>query len=128
MNIPYYYISFSYLGADPSSIEEQVVIPLEQKIKSVTNIDKITSSCYYNFGTILVQFNKSKSDVDATNDLKSVIDQVYPTLPSDVKYPTLKKIAISDTPVYSFSVAGTFPTQVMYDKLKSLEDQIKSVP
>jgi multidrug efflux pump subunit AcrB len=128
VNIPYYYISFSYLGADPSSIEEQVVIPLEQKIKSVTNIDKITSSCYYNFGTILIQFNASKSDVDATNDLKAAIDQVYPTLPTDVKYPILKKIAINDTPVYSFSVAGTLPTQVMYDKLKSLEDQIKSVP
>ena len=127
VNIPYYYVTFSYLGADPSSIEEQVVIPLEQKIKSITNIDKITSSCYYNFGTILIQFNSSKSDVDATNDLKSAVDQVYPTLPSDVKYPTVKKIAINDTPVYSFSVAWLLPTQVMYQKLKSLEDQIKSV-
>lgn len=127
MNIPYYYISFSYLGADPSSIEEQVVIPLEQKIKSVTNIDKITSSCYYNFGTILVQFTTAKSDVDAANDLKAAIDQVYPTLPTDVNYPTVKKISVSDTPVYSFSVAGNVPTQVMYNRLKSLEDQIKSV-
>ncbi len=127
VNIPYYYISFSYLGADPSSIEEQVVIPLEQKIKSVTNIDKITSSCYYNFGTILVQFTTAKSDVDATNDLKAAIDQVYSTLPTDVNYPTVKKISVSDTPVYSFSVAGNVPTQVMYDRLKSLEDQLKSV-
>ena len=127
VNIPYYYVSVSYLGADPSSIEEQVIIPLEQKIKSITNIDKITSSCYYNFGTILVQFTTAKSDVDATNDLKSAIDQVYPTLPSDVTYPSVKKISVSDTPVYSFSVAGNIPTQVMYTKLKSLEDQIKSV-
>lgn len=128
VNIPYYYISFTYLGADPSSIEEQVVIPLEQKVKSVTAVKNITSTCYYNFGTIMVEFEKSKSDVDATNDLKSVIDQVYPTLPSDVKYPTLKKIAINDTPVYTFSVAGTIPTQVMYTALKPLEDQIKSIP
>ena len=127
VNIPYYYVSVSYLGADPSSIEEQVIIPLEQKIKSITNIDKITSSCYYNFGTILVQFTTAKTDVDATNDLKAAIDQVYPTLPSDVNYPSVKKISVTDTPVYSFSVAGNIPTQVMYTKLKSLEDQIKSV-
>ncbi|HBB04475.1 TPA: hypothetical protein DCZ39_06360 [Patescibacteria group bacterium] len=128
VNIPYYYISFTYLGADPSSIEEQVVIPLEQRVKSVTAVKKITSSCYYNFGTIMVEFEKSKSDIDAMNDLKAVIDQVYPNLPSDVKLPTLKKIAMGDTPVYSFSVAGTLPTQVMYDTLKPLEDQIKSIP
>lgn len=127
VNIPYYYISFTYLGADPSSIEEQVVIPLEQKVKSVTAVKKITSTCYYNFGTIMVEFEKSKSDVDATNDLKSVIDQVYPTLPTDVKYPTLKKINITDSPVYSFSVAWSLPTQVMYSALKPLEDQIKSI-
>jgi len=49
INIPYYYISFSYLGADPASIEEQIAIPLEQKIKSITHVDKITSSCYANY-------------------------------------------------------------------------------
>ncbi len=127
VNIPYYFVSVSYLGADPSSIEEQVIIPLEQKIKSITNIDKITSSCYYNFGTILVQFTTAKSDVDATNDLKAAIDQVYPTLPTDVNYPSVNKVSVNDTPVYSFSVAWNFPTEVMYAKLKSLEDQIKSV-
>jgi multidrug efflux pump subunit AcrB len=128
INIPYYYISFSYLGADPASIEEQVVVPLEQKLKSITAVKHISASCYYNFGTIMIEFDPSKSDVDATNDLKSVVDQVYPTLPSDVKYPTLKKIDINDSPVYSFSVAGDIPTQVMYQQLKVLEDQIKSVP
>jgi len=104
-----------------------VIIPLEQKIKSITNIDKITSTCYYNFGTILVQFTTAKSDVDAAKDLKDAIDQVYPTLPTDANYPTVKKVSVSDTPVYSFSVAGNVPTQVMYNTLKGLEDQIKSV-
>lgn len=128
INIPYYYISFSYLGADPSSIEEQVVVPLEQKLKSITAVKHISSSCYYNFGTIMIEFDPSKSDVDATNDIKSVIDQVYPSLPSDVKYPVFKKIDINDSPVYSFSVAWDMPTQVMYQQLKVLEDELNSVP
>jgi len=128
INIPYYYISFSYLGADPASIEEQVVVPLEQKLKSITAVKHISASCYYNFGTIMIEFDPSKSDVDAINDIKSVIDQVYPSLPSDVKYPVFKKIDINDSPVYSFSVAWNIPTQVMYQQLKVLEDQLNSVP
>jgi multidrug efflux pump len=128
INIPYYYISFSYLGADPSSIEEQVVMPLEQKLKSITAVKHVSASCYYNFGTIMIEFDPFKSDVDATNDIKSVIDQVYPTLPSDVKYPVFKKIDINDSPVYSFSVAWDMPTQVMYQQLKVLEDDLNSVP
>ncbi len=127
VNLPYYYISVMYVGADPSSIEEQLIIPLEQKIKSINAVKQITSSSYYNFGTILVEFEKSKSDVDASSDLKTIIDQVYPTLPDDATYPTLKKIAINDSPVYSFSVAGNMPTQIMYQQLQPLEDQLKSV-
>ena len=74
-----------------------------------------------------MEFEKSKSDVDASSDLKTIIDQVYPTLPDDATYPTLKKIAINDSPVYSFSVAGNMPTQIMYQQLQPLEDQLKSV-
>lgn len=127
INIPYYYISFSYLGADPSSIEEQIVIPLEQRLKSISAVKNISASSYYNFGTILVEFDKTKSDVDATNDIKAVIDQVWPTLPSDVKTPVLKKVDITDSPVYSFSIVGSTPTQVLYDEVKSLEDNIKAI-
>jgi len=75
----------------------------------------------------LVQFSTAKSDIDAMNDLKAAIDQVYPTFPSDVNYPMVKKVSVDDTPVYSFSVAGDLPIQVMYDTLKDLEDQIQSV-
>jgi len=127
INIPYYYISFSYLWADPSSIEEQIVIPLEQRLKSLSAIKNISASSYYNFGTILVEFDKSKNDVDATNDIKSVIDQVWPTLPSDVKMPILKKVDITDSPVYSFSIVWSVPTQVLYDQVKSLENNIKAI-
>ncbi len=128
INIPYYYITFSYLGADPSSIEEQITIPLEQRLKSIALVKNISASSYYNFGTILVEFYSSKSDVDATNDIKAVIDQVAPTLPSDVKTPMLKKVDISDSPVYWFSVVGDVPTQILYEEIKLLEDRIKSVP
>lgn len=128
INIPYYYVSVAYIGADPASIEQQLVIPLEQKIKGITSVKKISSSSYYNFWTIVVEFEKTKSDVDATNDLKAAIDSVYPSFPSDAKLPSLKKVDINDTPVYSFSVAGDTPTQIIYDQVKSLEDQIKAIP
>jgi multidrug efflux pump subunit AcrB len=76
----------------------------------------------------VVEFEKTKSDVDATNDLKAAIDSVYPSFPSDAKLPNMSKVDINDTPVYSFSVAGDTPTQIIYDQVKSLEDQIKAIP
>lgn len=128
INIPYYYITFSYLGADPASIEEQVTIPLEQRLKSIPLVKNINASSYYNFWTILVEFDKTKSDVDATNDIKTVIDHVASTLPADVKTPIMKKVDVADSPIYSFSVVWSVPTQILYEEVRSLEDAIKSIP
>jgi len=128
ISIPYYSISVAYPWADPSTIDEQVINKLDQKLKSISLVDKITSTSYYNFWSIVIQFNEAKRDVDAINDIKSAIDQVYSTFPTDVKYPVSRKISINDTPVYSFSVAWEYPTQIIYEQIRDLEDKIKSVP
>ncbi|PJA47889.1 MAG: hypothetical protein CO170_04460 [candidate division SR1 bacterium CG_4_9_14_3_um_filter_40_9] len=127
-NIPYYIVSVVYAGADPATIEEQVVNKLEQRFKSISLIKNVKSTSSANMGIISLEFYPNKKDVDATNDIKAAIDQVYPTLPSDVKVPTLKKVDISNTPIYTFSVAAHYPTEMIYDKVKALEDKIKSTP
>jgi multidrug efflux pump subunit AcrB len=127
-NIPYYIVSVVYAGADPATIEEQVVNKLEQRFKSISLIKNVKSTSSANMGIISLEFYPTKSDVSATNDIKAAIDQVYPTLPSDVKVPTLKKVDISNTPIYTFSVAAHYPPEMIYDKVKALEDKIKSVP
>ena len=128
INIPNYIVSAVYPGADPATIEEQVVNKLEQKFKSISLLKKVTSTSSANIGMIVLEFYPSKSDVNATNDIKAAIDQIYPTLPSDVKMPSLKKVDISNAPVYTFSIAAHYPTSVIYDKVKILEEKIKSIP
>lgn len=128
INIPVYMISVVYPGADPAAVEEQAVNKLEQKFKAISFVKKVTSTSTYNVGIITVEFYETKEDVIATNDIKSAIDQVYPTLPSDVKYPTVKKVDINDQPIYSFAIAGPYDTEIIYAKARKLEDAIKSVP
>jgi multidrug efflux pump subunit AcrB len=48
----------------------------------------------------LVEFLPSKKDAEATNDLKTAIDQTYLNFPSDASNPIIRKININDTPVY----------------------------
>lgn len=125
LDIPNYIMSVVYPWADPSTIEQQVIRKFENKLKSVSYVKKITSSSANSFGIISIEFLEQKEDVDAVNDIKSAIDQVYPTLPEDVKYPTFKKVDIADSPIYMFAVASNQPTETMYDTVKKLEDNIK---
>lgn len=127
VNIPYYNIVVTYPWADSKTIEEQVTSKLEQKFKAINFLKKITSTTSYNFAVITLEFMTQKNNNDAINDIKSAIDQIYATLPSDVKYPSVKKVDISDSPMYVFSVASKNSLETLYPRISPLEDNIKSV-
>ncbi|MCF7834488.1 efflux RND transporter permease subunit [Candidatus Gracilibacteria bacterium] len=127
ISIPFYSVVVTYPGADAQTIEEQVTNKLEQRFKSITFLKKITSTTSYNFSVITLEFLAQKKDSDAINDLKSAVDQIYSSLPSDVKYPTIKKIDINDYPAYVFSVASKNSLETLYPIIKPLEDQIKGI-
>ena len=127
VNIPYYNIVVVYPWADAKTIEEQVTSKLEQKFKSINFLKKITSKTSYNFAVITLEFMTQKKDNDAINDIKSSIDQIYTSFPSEVKYPTVKKVDITDSPMYVFSIASKNPLETLYPIVSPLEDDIKSI-
>ncbi len=127
INIPNYIVSVVYPGADPNLVDQQVVQKLESRMRSISLVKKVTTSATFNVWIINVEFSENKKEVDAINDLKSVIDQVYPTLPSDVTYPTFRKVDISDTPIYTFSIWGTIDLVNLYKKVSFLEDALKTI-
>lgn len=127
IDIPNYIITLVYPGADPKLLDEQVVSKLEPKLRSISLVNKVTASSSFNIGVINVEFSETKNNLDAINDIKAVIDQIYPTLPSEVRYPTVRKVDISDAPIYTFSVGWNTDLQTLYQAIKPLEDQIKSV-
>lgn len=127
VNIPNYIVSVVYPWADPETINDQVVSKLEQKFKWISLVKSVDSTSANNMWIIVLEFSEKKSDVDATTDIKSAIDQVYSTMPSDVKYPTAKKVDVDDQAIYSVAAAGNYPTEILYTKLKQLEDDIKTI-
>lgn len=128
VNVPYYNITTLYPGADPKTIDEQVTDKLDKKFKTISLVKKITSSSSYNVSSITIEFYTNKKDVDAVNDIKAAIDQTVSSLPSDVKTPVTRKVDITGLPIYQFALAGPYSSDILYQKAKTLEDDIKSIP
>lgn len=127
VNIPYYNIMTVYPGADPKTVDEQVTDKLSKRLKSISLVKKITASSSYNVSSITVEFYDTKKEVDAINDIKAAIDQSVSSLPTDAKTPISRKVDITGLPIYQFAVAGPYPSEIIYEKTKQLEEDIKAV-
>jgi len=74
-------IQITYPGASPQEIEEGVVLQIEDNLKGILGIDRVTSVSNENSGTITVEAFKGY-DIDLIlQDVKNAVDQVpsYPT-------------------------------------------------
>ncbi|HUT22400.1 MAG TPA: efflux RND transporter permease subunit [Candidatus Bipolaricaulota bacterium] len=127
VEVPYALVMTPYPGASPEDVEELVTDPIEDKIKSLDELDIVTSESSSGLSFIFVQF-----DIDADVDqkvsaLKEAVDEAKTQLPSDASDPSVRKLNFSDTPVLTFSLSGPFPINQLVEYAKSVQGQLESI-
>ncbi|MFD0863766.1 efflux RND transporter permease subunit [Sungkyunkwania multivorans] len=74
-------INITYPGASPQEIEEGVVLKIEDNLKGLPGIDRVTSSSSENSGTITVEIENGENIDFMLLEVKNAVDRVpsYPT-------------------------------------------------
>lgn len=97
-------VSITYPGASPQEIEEGVVLPIENNLKGVVGVDRVTSKSSENTAAITVEVYRDY-DIDVVlADIKNAVDKV-PNYPVGMEPPIIgkrEKIAKS----ISFAISG----------------------
>ncbi len=133
------YINAIYPGNTAEDIERLIVDPLEDKLKNVSNLVKITSTSQEDYGVIIVEFDEKISVESAKLKVKDEVDGVkagedWPTFNGAKVDPSVFDLNISEeTPILNINISGDYPVnklkiygEVLQDKIEELEE-IKKV-
>src|SRR5690606_37522022 len=97
-------INVTYPGAAPQEIEEGVIIKIEDNLKGIEGIDRVTSVSRENGGNITVEILKGY-DIDfMLLEVKNAVDQV-PTFPTGME-PLIVSKQENVRETISFTVSG----------------------
>ena len=97
-------INLVYPGASPQEMEEGVVLKIEDNLKGVVGVERVTSVSRENSASINVETEEDK-DVDVVlAEVKNAVDRV-PSFPSGMEPPIIAKVEVR-RPSISFSVSG----------------------
>ncbi len=100
-------VDVTYPGADPITISNNIVTPLEQQFMTIDGIQSISSTSKTGSATILLVFDLDRNIDGAATDVLSSINAAQQQLPQDLPYmPTYKKTNPTSTPVLFFSVTS----------------------
>jgi multidrug efflux pump subunit AcrB len=120
-------ISVVYPGASPQEIEEGVVLKIEDNLKGLQGIDRVTSTSRENSGSINVEIEKGR-DIDfMLLEVKNAVDRV-PTYPTGMEPLVVAKQEVVRQTI-SFAISGeSIPLSVLKQIGRQVENDLRAIP
>ena len=82
----------TYPGASPAEVEQAVILAVEEAVRGVDGVKKVTSTAMEGMGTVNVELLLGADKDRGLNDVKSAIDRIT-SFPEDVERPTVSLIS-----------------------------------
>ncbi|MCF6167982.1 efflux RND transporter permease subunit [Lutibacter sp.] len=119
-------INLTYPGASPEEIEEGIVLKIEDNLKGIVGIDRVTSVSRENSATINIETLKGKNIDVVLSDVKNAVDRV-PSFPSGMEPPIIAKIETM-RPTISFTISGdNIALATLKQYARTIENDIRSI-
>ena len=127
------YISSVYPGNTAEDIEKLITNPLEDKLKSVSNVVEITSTSQEDYSIITVEFDESIPVDKAKQKVKDEIDQEtagedWPTFNGAKVTPNVFELSMSEeVPILNINISGNYPVSKLKEFGEYLQDEIEDL-
>ena len=119
-------INAIYPGASPQEVEEGVIFKIEENLKGIAGITRVTSTSRENSGSILIETDED-FDLDAIIfEVKNAVDKV-PSFPADLEPIVITKIE-EQRPTLIFSLTGKdIDLKSLKNISKNIEKEIRNI-
>ncbi|MBE8222003.1 MAG: efflux RND transporter permease subunit [Bdellovibrionales bacterium] len=121
-------ITTAYPGASSSEVEKLITNPIEQKLKGINGIKKMTSVSIENLSSVVLQLDPDQTtDEEARRNIQDALDSII-NLPSNAKEPKIKVVDSKVTPTIEISLSSNLSETQMRKQINLLEEKLENLP
>ncbi len=114
-----------YPGASPEEVEESIVRRIEEQIRGVEGLERVTAIASEGLASVIAEF-KAGTDIDrALNEVKAEVDRI-PTFPADAERPEVREIT-SRQRFMRLLVHGDVPERTLKELAYGIEEGISAL-
>lgn len=119
-------ITVTYPGASPQEVEEGIVLKIEDNLKGLDGVERVTSTSRENSGSINVEIEKGK-DIDfMLLEVKNAVDRV-PSFPVGME-PLIVAKQENLRPTITFSISGSnIPLATLKQIGRQVENDLRAI-
>ncbi|MBC3764870.1 efflux RND transporter permease subunit [Neptunicella marina] len=115
-----------YLGAAPQEVEEGVLIKIEQAVKNLEGIKKLTATASEGMGTVNIEVEDDYDAQILLDEVKVQVDAI-PSFPENIEKPIIYRQKQTQTVVW-VALYGDTTERNLKELAKEIRDEIANLP
>ncbi|MFT5312104.1 MAG: multidrug efflux pump subunit AcrB, partial [Paraglaciecola sp.] len=119
-------VQVPYLGAAPQEVEEGVVIKIEEAIKDIEGIKKITSTAREGFASVNIEVLEDYDTQLVLDEIKVQVDAI-PSFPANTEKPVVYRQKQTQGVLW-VSLYGDATERELKEYAKNIRDEIANLP
>ena len=106
-------VTVPYPGASPAEVEQGVILAIEEAVRGIDGVKRVTATAREGFGTVSIELLLGAKPDRVHSDIKNEIDRIT-TFPEETEEPTVA-IANRRRKVIDLIIAGDFPLRDLHE-------------
>ncbi|WP_425363925.1 efflux RND transporter permease subunit [Candidatus Tisiphia endosymbiont of Hybos culiciformis] len=132
ISFPVITVSAHYPGADALYMEKEITTRIEKALKTIKNLDSITSQSSTSSSHITLTFLSSANIEVSLNDVRSKIAEISRIFPKDMETPRISKQDGNNFPSLFLSISSDVYndlqlTQIVQENVKSILEKLETI-
>jgi HAE1 family hydrophobic/amphiphilic exporter-1 len=106
VDFPVITVTIVYPGADPASVEQRILDPMEKAVNGIGGLKRLSSNAVQSVAQLILQFDLSKNGDQASQEVRDKVFAALSQLPPEAETPLVQKFDIGGAPIVSLTVSG----------------------
>ena len=128
VTIPIIYVAMSLEGVSPEDGERLLVRPMEQELRSIEGLRKMTAQSSEGRAAVTLEFDAGFDPDQALTDVREKVDIARAELPAEADEPRVMEVNVALFPVLSIGLSGALEERQRLAVARRLQQAIEGIP
>ena len=128
IDVPFFFITTLYPGIGPADMESLITQPLERQLQGINGVKEIRSTTQESVSIVVVEFELSVPNSEASQNLRERVDLAKSDLPPDAEDPIIIEASIDDFPIMTINLAADYSLVNLTRIGERLQDELEALP
>lgn len=120
-------VSVVYPGATPYEVEDGITRRVEEAIRSVNGVGRVTSTAVEGVGTVIAKLDDFVDDDEVLNDIKDAVDRISDFPPAEAEEPSVTKTTVNSG-VLTLVVYGDASEKAIRQNAERIQEELLLLP